>query len=409
MSRASRRTMLQSALAGSSILAVQAVANSSPTMKDCKEAATIDGHCPDRFAGVRDAFQRNFEDLGELGADVSVYIEGREVLHLWGGFADYGRSKRWMRDTLVIPASAIKGLFPFCVHKLVDDGVVAYDDPVGRYWPEFSTAGKEKTTIRHLLSHWAGLETTFPIDVYSHPLDELFPIMEAARPTSPPGTKGAYHSQTYMPLIAGLVFKITGMHIRDYFRREIAAPWGIDAWFRLTPSEAIRGADYVVPVGSPYHSMLIEGGMIEGKEGEDMVTPPSAFVDKYLSPFVNARGFARLYGAVAKGGELDGVRLFSASTCEAMGTRQWLEPGIESHSNSGGNLMGTMGWMQAGGAFTMGPNTNTFGMPGAGGNMGLADPDAKMGFGYCLNSWHTFGQGLGPRLNGLLNAVYAAL
>lgn len=374
--------------------------------KDKGNEILVSGHCPPEFSKVRKAFKNNFEKLGELGADVCVYIEGKEILHLYGGYADYNRTKAWMRDTLGIPASAVKGMFPFCVHKLVDDGIVRYDDKITKYWPEFGQEGKDKTTIRHLVSHHAGLEKTFPIDVYKSPLEKILPVMEKAKPSSPPGTKGAYHSQTHMPLLAALVWKITRTEIKDYFRKEIAGPWGIDAYFTLPESEKIRGADYVIPVKSSYHKWLIKSGMVEGKPDKDVVLAPNS---GHLSPYVNGRGFARLYGAVANGGILDDVRLFSEETVCNMGTEQWMSEGIASQSSSGGELRATMGWFKAGGAFTMGPNPNTFGMPGAGGNLGMADPDLKMGFGYTLNSWHTFGTGLGPRLKGLLDAVYASV
>ncbi|NEE47416.1 beta-lactamase family protein, partial [Streptomyces sp. SID8455] len=61
----------------------------------------IHGHCDDRFAGVRDAFEENFTARGELGAALTVLSDGIPVVDLWGGWADEARTRPWERDALV--------------------------------------------------------------------------------------------------------------------------------------------------------------------------------------------------------------------------------------------------------------------------------------------------------------------
>jgi len=385
----------------------------APAVKSA--GSPVNGFTEDKFTAVRTAFEKCFKDYGEHGASLCVYMEGREILNLWGGYADAAKTQPMQRDTLIAPASSIKGFFPFCLHKLVQDGKVKYDDLITKYWPEFGQNGKEKTTIRHVLSHMAGLEQTFPANIYAMPTEALFPIIEAAKPAGAPGSYGAYHSQTHMPLVAALVHKITGEDIYTYFRREIAGPWGIDAWLSLPASETRRGAQFIIPTGSTYYPMMVKAGVIP-KElvGEPLVTPPYT---AFLSPFTNGRGFARAYGAIANGGILDGIRLYSTETAAAFGKTQWSNENWvrsnEFHTEGetfGSSLQsGTMGYLQNSKDIPLGPNPNAYGMPGAGGSLGFVDPDLKMGFGYTTNSWHTYGEGLGPRLDAVIKAFYASL
>jgi CubicO group peptidase (beta-lactamase class C family) len=108
----------------------------------------IQGIAEQRFGAVRDAFIRNFEDRDEVGACVSVTLDGRTVVDLWGGHIDRGRRKPWQRDTIVAMLSVTKQVTALCLHMLVDRGLVDIDAPVARYWPEFAGAGKADLPAR---------------------------------------------------------------------------------------------------------------------------------------------------------------------------------------------------------------------------------------------------------------------
>ena len=120
-------------------------------------APQLQGSCDPRFAAVRGAFAENFTKRGSVGAAVCVYVDGKPVVDLWGGFADAARTRPWERDTIVSVASTTKGLTTLCTHMLVERSVLDLDAPVDRYWPEFAQAGKEAIPVRWLLSHRAGL------------------------------------------------------------------------------------------------------------------------------------------------------------------------------------------------------------------------------------------------------------
>jgi|TARA_R110002072_G_scaffold207849_1_gene365337 CubicO group peptidase (beta-lactamase class C family) len=306
-----------------------------------------------------------------------------------------------------MPASAIKGLYPFCIHKLQEQGRLEYDDLVTEYWPEFGQGGKSETTIRHLVSHWAGLEEKFSIDVYKATQEETIAYIETATSGSRPGTKGAYHSQTYMPLISSLVYKITGESIESFFRREIAGPIGIDAYLNVPTTESVRVADYIMP--AMYSPALRRHGINVGL-GEDSVWPPSRLRNERYMGLINGRGFARLMAMSSNGGILDGVRLFDKKTIQNWGEHQW--SGTALFPGGGDRPMhANMGWLTPSAMLPFPVSDKAYMMSGAGGNIGLADPVRKLGFGYSLNRWHTEnnGQTLGSRAISLLEAVYSCL
>src|SRR5882757_8064577 len=106
----------------------------------------VHGTVSSGFELVRDAFAANFERSGddaEVGAAVCVYVNGKQVVDLWGGFADAGRKRAWQSDTLANIWSATKGVVAIAVAMLVDRGKLSYDEPAAKYWPEFAQAGKE--------------------------------------------------------------------------------------------------------------------------------------------------------------------------------------------------------------------------------------------------------------------------
>jgi CubicO group peptidase (beta-lactamase class C family) len=110
----------------------------------------VHGHCDERLAAVRAAFEENFRDREELGAAVAVTMDGETVVDLWGGRADTAGTRPWERDTLVNVWSTSKGPVALCAHILADRGLLDFDAPVAAYWPEFAAAGKEKVLVRHL-------------------------------------------------------------------------------------------------------------------------------------------------------------------------------------------------------------------------------------------------------------------
>src|SRR5215510_14924773 len=117
----------------------------------------LQGQCDARFKRVQEVFEASFASGADLGAGLTIYVAGRPVVDLWGGFADAARTRPWRRDTLANVYSTTKGITALCAHQLVERGEIELDAPVARYWPEFGQNGKSDLPVRYLLSHQAGL------------------------------------------------------------------------------------------------------------------------------------------------------------------------------------------------------------------------------------------------------------
>ncbi|MEU1164147.1 serine hydrolase domain-containing protein, partial [Streptomyces sp. NPDC005921] len=162
----------------------------------------VNGTVAEGFEPVRDAFAANFALLGDRGAAVAVYRDGHRVVDLWAGARDVdgdAGTAPWQRDTAQIVRSATKGVAAAVLLLLRQRGELDLDAPVGEYWPEFKAAGKERTLVRHLLAHRAGVPV---LDRPLTPAEAADPDLGAAAvaaqaPAWEPGTDHGYHAQTY--------------------------------------------------------------------------------------------------------------------------------------------------------------------------------------------------------------------
>jgi CubicO group peptidase (beta-lactamase class C family) len=110
-----------------------------------------------RLRGRAEAFAENFTRRNELGAAFCIYYQGEKVVDLWGGLRNKATGEPWEEDTLVFVASTTKGMAGLCMALAHSRGWLDYEKRVSTYWPEFAQQGKEKVTVRQLLSHQAGL------------------------------------------------------------------------------------------------------------------------------------------------------------------------------------------------------------------------------------------------------------
>lgn len=385
-------------------------------------APEIHGVVDPRFEGVRRAFAENFERAAEIGAAVTVVVDGMTVVDLWAGYADADRSRAWERDTLVNVYSTTKGMTALCAHQLVEEGKLDLDAPVARYWPEFSAADKGRIPVRWLLSHRAGLPAVRSL----LPSEALFDwnamtsALAAETPWWEPGTQHGYHAVTFGWLVGEVVRRITGSSLGTTFREKIAKPLGADFWIGLPDAEHRRVArlsTMPLPPPSPGgEPSLMEIVMRDpaGVTARAFANPPSIMTAANSAEWrraeipgangqATARAIATIYGAVANG------------TCPSLSRESIERCRMEQSRGSDAVLrvstrMG-LGFMLPqrevpGAAF--GPSDRVFGHPGAGGSLGFADPEAKLGFGYVMNHMgsHIL---IDPRAERLANAAYAAL
>jgi len=380
----------------------------------------ITGRCDARFAPVREAFQKSFSK-GEVGASVSVVIDGDPVVDLVGGFRDAEAKEPWQADTIANVYSTTKGATAVCASRLADEGRLDFDAPVARYWPEFAAAGKETIPVRQLLNHQAGLVAfaePLPEDK-RHDWDTVTEALASLTPWWTPGEKHGYHALTYGYLVGEVVRRIDGRSLGNYFREEIAEPLGLDFHIGLGPEHDARCADLIPappgPPGAPSLETMMAanpdslitkvfpGGI--GRGGEVNSRAWRAAEIPAANGHGNARSLARLYGALARGGRIDGVEVLSeaaierATTEESFGPDAVLAP-LETRFGLGFMLTQPM--------IPFGPNPGSFGHPGAGGSIAFADPSRELGFGYVMNQMQ---MGLAGGAHGfsLVAALYECL
>ncbi len=386
-------------------------------------AIEVHGVCDSRFRAVRDAFAENFSTFGEVGAALALMVDGEMVVDLWAGHADAARTRPWDRDTIVNVYSTTKGIATVCVHRLVDQGLLDLDDPVAKYWPEFAQAGKEQLPVRYLLSHRAGLpavkEFLPPGSIYDW--DVMTAALAKQEPWWEPGAKHGYHALTFGWLVGEVVRLITGKSLGAYFREEVAEPLGLDFHIGLAAEHDARTAPMIpAPIpppgeGNPIAEMLSKPGSLQFKAfvmSSDLMNPGIANTRQWRAAEISsanghgdARALARLYGALARGGELDGVRVLSQSAIDQAIVEQ-------SYGEDAILLMPTrigLGFMLTMPEMRLGPNERVFGHPGMGGSIGFADADAGVGFGYVMNRMLLPPEMLDPRWPPLIDALYGSL
>jgi len=370
----------------------------------------IEGFVAPGFERVREAFAANFAAGREVGASFAVVRDGELVIDLWGGFRDRSGTKPWTGDTLVNVYSTTKGLASACIALLVERGKLSYEQTVASVWPEFAAAGKQALTIGQLLSHQGGLsglrETIEITDYADHA--KLARLLEAQAPFFAPGQSG-YHAITHGYLTGELVRRATGKTLGAFFRDEIAGPLGADAWIGLPESEDARAADIVAPPDGP-NLPLPEHPAARAALASPPLEPEvpnqrwwRAAEIPAANGHTNAAGLARIYGMLARGGELDGKRFLSRETLAQATRERVLSTDLVLQIPA----QWAAGWM-LNNLGLYGPNPRTFAHAGWGGSFGAADPDARLGIGYAMNQMYANLMG-DPRSIALIEATYASL
>ncbi len=384
----------------------------------------IHGSIHPRFAPVRATFEANLRDRDEIGAAVSVVVDGEVVVDLWTGHADVARTRPWERDTLVNVYSCTKGMTALCAHRLVSQGRLDLDAPVARYWPEFAQAGKDTLPVRWLLGHRSGLAAVrailAPEALYDW--DAMCGALAAEEPWWTPGTAHGYHAVTFGWLVGEVVRRITGRSLGTYFRDEIARPLQLDFHIGLPDSEHGRVAE-MGPIPMPAgeddteHLASVILSDPEGLAARAFTNPPSMALGVNNAAWrsaeipganghATARALARVYGVLARGGEQDGVQLLDAAGITRCRQEQSHGPDLVLPVDTRFGLGFMLPQNRPDARF--GPSPHAFGHPGAGGSVGFADPDAKIGFGYVMNRMgpHIL---LDPRAVALIDAVYGVV
>jgi CubicO group peptidase (beta-lactamase class C family) len=340
--------------------------------------AEVQGSYDDLFTAVPGALAALL-DAGDVGASAAVFVDGEQVVDVWGGFADADRTIPWRRDTIANVWSVTKTMTALCALILADRGELDLAAPVARYWPEFAAAGKDEVLVRHLLAHTAGLPN------WDGPTEDLYDWPAATArlagqaPLWKPGTAAGYHSITQGFLVGEVVRRITGRSLGKFFADEVAGPLGADFHIGLSAEHDHRIAlsipppsrdeDYVA--GTPDAAAApAAGAKIRVRDGNSVAWRRAQI--PAASGFGNARSVALVQSVMACGGTVHGVRLLSQAGCD----RAWEEQfrgedrilGMPMRYGMGYGLFGT-----------------TYGWGGWGGSMVMIEPDTRMAVSYVTN------------------------
>jgi CubicO group peptidase (beta-lactamase class C family) len=257
--------------------------------------------------------------------------------------------------------------------------------------------------------------------------DLMTAALAAEEPWWPPGAAHGYHVNTFGFLVGEVARRASGERLKDFFRREIAAPLGADVQFGVDPADEARVADFLLPDGDARLAEHLVAEETRAGGGTDAEARRALLHAVYANPsgisgfgtvntpawraaeipstngHASARGLARVYTALACGGTVDGVRVLG---------RESLDAAIAEASAGPDRVLGRASRFGLGFQLTqperaLGTNARSFGHFGAGGSLGFADPAARLAFGYVMNNpgprWQN------PRNRALIDAVYAVV
>lgn len=387
----------------------------------------ISGFVAPGFEAVRDAFLANFESGDEVGASFAAVHKGRSVVDLWAGHQDRDRTRVWKEDTIVNVYSTTKGMGSIALAALFDEGKLDYEARITDYWPEFGAHGKGELSVAQVLSHQAGVcGPREPIEVEDlYDWDKMCAMLAAQEPFWAPGTKSGYHAITWGYLAGEVIRRVTGKSMGAYFHEKIAGPLKADFYIGLPEAEEGRASDMLsaAPMSPEQAAKMDPKAIQAGLEMQKSELYQAALGNPQIKPFThvssrawraaeipaangtaNARGIARIYGALANGGEIDGIRVLSEGAIDESTKQEW---GDEPDAVLGMPMPKARGFMlNRMGMY--GPDEDAFGHSGAGGSIGFADRTAGVGIGYAMNQManNLDGDSRGGRL---IKAVYAAL
>ena len=373
-------------------------------------------------------FRENFQKFGELGAAISVWQNGQELLNLHGGFRDARREQPWDGKTIVLVWSATKGLGSVSLLHVFQEHKIDVERRVGEFWPEFAQAGKEKITLAQLLSHQAGLAALDrQVDVLDYAA--VIEALEKQEPNWPPGTAHGYHARTFGFLLDELVRRIAGTTLAEYWRKIFAEPLELDLWIGLPTEQNARVATmYAAKVwksgepknrqsGSDFYANVATKGTFAHKvfsspHGLNAVSEMNKPETRAL-PIVSfggigsATSLGKFYAMLANAGWLHDREFFSPKTMSWMTTT--LTDGTDRVFRIPTAF--SAGFMKDSQNTTLkifGKSSLSFGHPGAGGSHGFADPENKISFAYVMNQME---QSVLPNEKSLrlVDAIYSLL
>ena len=361
----------------------------------------IQGYFDLKFEALKDTFAELFNDPQQRGGALCVQIGGETVLDLWAGVADKDGQQAWHSDTILNLFSCTKTFTAVTALQLVGEGKLELDAPVARYWPEFGAAGKDKITLRHLLSHQAGLPALremLPAEAL-YDWHAMTTALAAEQPWWPLGEGHGYAPITYGWLVGEVLRRVEGRGPGESIVARTAKPLGLDFHVGLADEEFDRVA--IISrgkgnFGDAAAQRLLKTMMSEpaAMSTRAFTNPPSIMTStnkpewrRMQQPAANGHGNARslagFYSGLLDGQLLESELLAELTREHAVGEDKTLL----TRTRFGLGCMLDQPEV-ANATYGMGPRA--FGHPGAGGSIGFADPERDVAFGFVTNNLGPF-------------------
>jgi CubicO group peptidase (beta-lactamase class C family) len=360
------------------------------------------------IGALEERFYRNFEERGELGASLSIWKDGGEVVSLHHGWADPRKEIPWTPNTLAPVWSATKGPAAIAFLLALENAGLSPHDPVAKVWPELLAAREGNLTFTQLVSHQAGLPALSPENrphLLSH--GEVIAAMERQKPFWSPGEGHGYHPRTIGFLLDEIVRRIAGgMPLGRYWNTYLALPLRIEFWIGDFPSHLLeRLATMVPPKGQrpsdeelPFYRALAQPDSLalaafaspSGMRSLGEINQLE-YLQAGLPAFGgigSARALGKFYQILAQDGVLEGVQVLPARvlhTARAIQTSGHDQTLLLPTSFTGGFKNDPLDGGGRKQRALFGPSLTAFGQPGAGGSHAFADPESGYSFAYVMN------------------------
>lgn len=371
---------------------------------------------PSSLGELLDLFEENFRSRGELGASVSVWWRGEEVLSAGEGWCEKERSRKWTGGTLVPVYSATKGPAAATLLMALDSRGLGPETPVREVWPGFPL---EEATFGDLLSHQCGLAALDRrASVWDHA--EVVAAIEAQLPAWRPGEGHGYHPRTFGALLEEPVRRLSGRTLGEEWREKVAAPLGLDFWIGLPEREWPRVARLYPGKAAAedlqsgfYKEFNTEGtltrrafGSPRGLHSVQEMNDPKAWSAGLpaMGGVGTASALAKFYQAAI--GAIDSplsenVKRALATVRVSGDDRVLIQP----TAFSCGCQLDPLDAAGRKARELYGPSVHAFGHPGAGGSHALGDPDRGVSFAYVMNQMELSVMP-GPKSIGLVKALF---
>ncbi len=378
--------------------------------------SNVEGSCDPRFDAVRAAFAENFADGLELGASLSISVDGRNVVDLWGGHLDAAKTRPWERDSLVCVFSCTKGIVALATMWAVANDLVDLDAPVAAYWPEFAAEGKDTLPVRYLLTHQAGLPAIrqrMPFGSLSD-WQAMTGALAAEVPWWTPGDGHGYHGVTFGHLIGEVLRRVTGRTCGQLIGDELAGPLGIELLMPLPSELDSRTSDLVVemdPAGTFFDRWNAKTSLGPRAFGNppDSNDPRHTVSELWRRAEIpaanlhaNARALDRLFSVLACGGSVPELTVAPTDLVEEFGRCHVRGDDLVMELPTAFGL----GFEHTIPEWRFGPGERTYGHNGSGGSLAIVDPDAGVSLGYAMNRLWWGADRTDPRWTPIFAALY---